>query len=216
MIKSTQRNRKVQWGRRGITLAESVITIAILAALVALLLPGLNLLLEKSRSAKCLENLKQLGIGFGIYAADNNGALPPYRLFTKMPDGTEKRGEFWHTAISRSMELSARIQSCPTELKPFKSGHFYHYGMTASRILRISAVPQPSKRFLVGDSNGTARITTVATKVGSVITPADFEIRHHQKINLVFLDGHAESRRVEEIPFNDQKATPEYREFWTQ
>lgn len=216
MPESTQCGGTLQWGRRGLTLVESVIAIVILAVLVALLLPGFDTLLAKSRSIRCAKNLQQIGVAFNLYAADNNGAVPPYRLFVKLPDGTESRQEIWTTALSRSMKLSPEIQSCPSERKPFKAGHFYHYAMTASGISRLSAVKEPSKRFLVGESKGAVRMTTVANVVDSVMTPVDFAFRHNQRSNLLFLDGHVETRPVEEIPLIQQKGTPEYRDFWTQ
>ena len=54
------------------TLIELLITVAILAILVGLLLPALNSAREKARGATCLSNLKQCGLAIHSYAGDNN------------------------------------------------------------------------------------------------------------------------------------------------
>jgi prepilin-type N-terminal cleavage/methylation domain-containing protein len=62
-------------GRRAFTLIELLIVIAIIALLAAITLPGLTRAREYAYFSVCKSNLKQIGVGFLLYAADNRGSL---------------------------------------------------------------------------------------------------------------------------------------------
>jgi prepilin-type N-terminal cleavage/methylation domain-containing protein len=62
--------------RRGFTLVELLVVVAIIALLAALLLPALASARDKSRKAACISNLHQIGIALLNYATDNDGRIP--------------------------------------------------------------------------------------------------------------------------------------------
>lgn len=58
------------------TLIEVLVVVAIIALLIAVMLPSLSRAREQSRAVVCMSNLKQQGLGLSGYSPDNRGVLP--------------------------------------------------------------------------------------------------------------------------------------------
>ena len=91
---------------------ELLVVVAIIAILVALLLPAINAAKVKAKTIACLNQLKQLGLATQIYSGDNAGFLVPNPLTT----GTN----VW---VSGSM----KIESQATNTTLLRQGKLFPY-----------------------------------------------------------------------------------------
>lgn len=87
--------------RPGFTLIELLVVITIIAVLAAMLLPALHQAKKSAKRALCMNNLKQCGVAFYLYATDYDDYLPvPGRLVS----GTNLSG--WNLPIHHALLYS--------------------------------------------------------------------------------------------------------------
>ncbi len=88
--------------RQAFTLVELLVVISIIALLLSILIPTLNKVREQARKVVCSTRLKDLGVVFTLYSADNHDAVPPTYPMTAEEQQLEDQqiDQHWYARIA--------------------------------------------------------------------------------------------------------------------
>jgi len=195
------------------TLMELLIAVGLVAIVACLLLPALGMAKHLSESTKCIHHLRQTGTAIFAYTGDRNGRILP-RYASDVP-AQEAKG--WpKRLISLGYIKDPSIVLCPSFLPKTLAETQRHpaivdaseaYGMrrwvtpseswTAGDSHKaLAQVSSPSQFFLLADS---IWLNWRAQGYGITAGSANqaIHLRHRDRANVLFLDGHVESKSAE-------------------
>src|SRR5207244_2296453 len=92
--------RRANGSRLAFSLIELLVTIAIIAILLGLIIPALHQAKAKTRSIICLNNLRQWGQAMTMYATDNDDFLPPEGTGSSINSQTA-----WYVALPKQIGM---------------------------------------------------------------------------------------------------------------
>jgi len=187
--------------RRGFTLIELLVVIAIIAILAAILFPVFARAREKARQSSCLSNLKQLGLGFLMYAQDYDELFPQHRC------QDAGHSSIWHLGCYFEEVMpylkNQQVLRCP-------SCNYSAYGNPGTGFANldygfnihlagdpIGKSQYPAEQYMVGESrygyNGHATYYFHTDEIPG----------HNGGANICFIDGHTKWMKLDKIDSHD-------------
>ncbi len=209
--------------KNSFTLIELLVVVAIIAVLVAILLPALSQARMTAKRIVCKTNLRQMYVGWNMYADDNNGRLAP--TYFKWPERNWWAG-FWpyrYYGYIHSVTIEKPFWSSVWERTPLccpsaknDPSVYYYPGITyaandflggrynnAGQLVTRGTNPLDDSGFTISSINFPSLVMIWVDAGMSGRTSLDqsnpypyvftASLRHGGKANFVFADGHAES-----------------------
>jgi prepilin-type processing-associated H-X9-DG protein len=200
------------------TLLELLVVIAIMMILISILLPALSKARETVKMSVCSNNLKQIYLGFALYANDYNEWFPSYRL-SYTPEGVSHPA--WG-ALLTSLGYTAgnllkpkpygyvdmsTIYFCPSDNKVDATSNYGRNAMT-SYGLNASSEYVSFAGWGWNSSCFVNRNVLLKSKIKVMLAEADnslvnngaglvrkdnFSVAHNERGNIIFTDGHIDS-----------------------
>ena len=166
------------WRRRrrlfAFSLIELLVVIGIIGVLASMLLPAFSRAKGKALDAKCISNLRQIGIALSIYADENQGRLPYAERMPTNPVNPTNILPRIVNVLSNHLGGAVAVFQCPRDrfgwYQREGSSYEWNYQANGQPIVQpgiISGIPRTAEKarlmydyenFHPGSTNGTKNV----------------------------------------------------------
>ncbi len=206
--------------RKGFSLIELLVVMGIIAILSAMLFPVFATAREKGRSARCMANLKQIGMAIDMYAQDYDERYPwakdpadhycwviwsdfpqwqawiPYMPWlTDVLSPYVRNREIWHCPSDHGFteleDAGIPFNGKPSSFQRFGTSYYYRTEIAFTGAL-VGSLSHPSEVNLIFDGHGSWHGRS--------------NRRSRKRWNILFADGHV--KNVGRQQYDDAWMTP--------
>lgn len=200
-VSARSRNRLIRESHGAFTLVELLGVLLIVAVLFAFLFPVVNRAMAAANRAGCLSNLRGLHIAINMYATENSNRYPasldsgsswPARIASYLPRVPVKRDG-----------SAGGLTFCPAT--KYSASNFLYKRDRASWRTDYNANPNVMSNNEANNIRGKVSAKLILLLDGGGGTSFAPTYRHSERFNLLFVDGHCETR----ASFDD------YSDYWS-
>ena len=183
------------------TLIELLLVVAVIAILMSMLLPALSKARASAQEISCRGNFKEIGLMTQFYLQDNNEYWVPKAYMSRLEIYVSNKDNY------------QRVIFCPAA-----GDDYYDWGPGWMKVTSLAAAK--NKYTAAGDNTSDDRYRMLKlseivnpSKTGTMIDGSENWVisettwerrrfRHNSKANVLFCDGHVESRTNDTLTFD--------------
>jgi prepilin-type N-terminal cleavage/methylation domain-containing protein len=161
----------------GFTLIELLIVIAVIAVLMAVLLPALNRAREAGKRAACLNNTRSLALAWTMYCSENEGLMPSAQ-------GLATTG--WVHGLTGAFQTKPVDAPVEEQVAAIRAGELYRYAST-EKVYRCPV----AQKYEMRTYSASPSLNGYSSEGGQIVK--NLYRLTQQSARIAFLDDHGEN-----------------------